>query len=91
MAKELPLRRLIGCTPCLNLSRFSYVPRGLEIQRWIDDNREKYNIGNVAILDDDEDAFKGVKYENARFFQTEFKHGLTEEVADRMKKWLQEQ
>lgn len=90
-AKRLPLRCLIGCTPCLDLSRFSYVPRGLEIQRWIDDNREKYNIGNVAILDDDEDAFKGVKYENARFFQTEFKHGLTEEVAGRMKKWLQEQ
>ena len=90
-AKGLPLRYLIGCTPCLNLSRFFYVPRGVEIQEWIDDNREKYNIDNVAILDDDEDAFKGVKHENARFFQTEFKHGLTEKMAVGLKKWLKKQ
>lgn len=90
-AKGFPLRRLIGCTPCLDFSRFSYVPRGVEIQKWIDDNREKYNIGNVAILDDNEDAFKGVKYENARFFQTKFKHGLTEEIACAINEWLKEQ
>ena len=81
-AKGFPLDRLMGCTPCLDVSRFSYVPRGLEIQKWIDENAGRYNIGNVAILDDNEDAFYGVRYENARFFQTEFEHGLTEEMVD---------
>jgi hypothetical protein len=90
-AKGFPLKRMIGCTPCLDLSRFSYVPRGLEIQSWIDENKERYNIGNVAILDDNEDAFYGVEYRKARFFQTEFEHGLTEEMACEIKKWLKEQ
>lgn len=80
-AKGLPVERLIGCTPCLDKSRFSYVPRGIEIQRWIDENAERYNIGRVAILDDNEDAWSGVENENARFFNTTFQHGLTESLA----------
>ena len=81
-AKGLPLDFLIGCTPCLDMSRFSYVPRGVEIQRWIDENSERYNIRRIAILDDNEDASVGVKFERARFFQTMFEHGLTRGIAE---------
>lgn len=88
-AKGLPVERLIGCTPCENLSRFSYVPRGVEIQMWLDENATRYNIGNVAILDDLEEAFYGVKYERARFFQTEFQFGLTDDIANATVSWLQ--
>lgn len=80
-AKGLPLQCLIGCTPCLDSSRFSYVPRGVEVQSWIDQNSERYNIGRVAILDDNDDAIVGVEYGDARFFQTELEHGLTAGIA----------
>ncbi len=89
-AKGLPFERLIGCTPCEDLSRYSYVPRGVEIQQWIDDNRKVYNIGKCAILDDNEDAWVGVKYKQARFFQTTFEHGLTQEIAQQIIKWFSE-
>jgi len=81
-AKGLPVELLAGCTPCLDMSRFSYVPRGLEIQRWIDENSERYNIRRIAILDDNEDASVGVEFERARFFQTMFEHGLTRGIAE---------
>ena len=87
-AKGLPSSLLVGGTPCENLSRFSYVPRGVEIQKWIDANKEKMDIGRVAILDDTEDAEVGVEYEQARFFQTEFDHGLTEEISSKAIEWL---
>ena len=91
MAKGLPYERLIGCTPCENYSRFSYVPRGVEIQMWIDSHMEAYDIGRVAVIDDNEDAGIGIEYENARFFQTDFQHGLTEEIADAIKAWFKEE
>ncbi len=90
-AKGFPLERLIGCTPCLDSSRFSYVPRGLEIQSWIDDNGKRYNIRKVAVLDDNEDAFVGVRHSQARFFHTDFESGLTQEIADEMTRWFREQ
>ena len=87
-AKGFPLDRLIGCTPCENLSRFSYVPRGVEIQKWIEENWKRCHIGRVAILDDDPDAAIGVEYPEARFFQTAFFHGLTQDIADEVVGWL---
>lgn len=89
-SKGLPLERLVGCTPCLDLSRFSYVPRGCEIQRWIDENHGRYNIGKVAILDDNPDAYVGVEYADACFFQTDFEHGLTVGIADEVMEYLKE-
>lgn len=87
-AKGLPNGLLIGCTPCENLSRFSYVPRGIEIQKWIDSNGENLGLEKAAILDDNEDAWIGVEYEDAKFFQTDFCHGLTEEISSNAIKWL---
>lgn len=87
-AKGLPLDRLLGCTPCLNLGRFSYVPRGVEIQEWLNENAAKYNIGRVAIVDDDEDAIVGVEYDGARLFRTQFEEGLTADIADNIIQWL---
>lgn len=90
LAKGLPFDRFIGCTPCEDCSRFSYVPRGVEIQMWLDENASRRNIGKVAIIDDNEDAEIGVEYERAKFFQTMFQHGLTEEIADDIKRWFEE-
>ena len=87
-AKGLPVDRLIGCTPCLDLSRFSYVPRGCEIQKWIDDNSEEYNIVRAAVLDDDPDAETGIENESTFYFQTTFERGLTEDIANDVVKWL---
>ena len=87
-AKGLPLDRLMGCTPCLDLGRFSYVPRGVEIQKWLDENAGKYNVGRAAVVDDDEDAIVSVAYEDARFFRTTFEEGLAEDVAENVVQWL---
>lgn len=87
-AKGLPLYRLMGCTPCLDLGRFSYVPRGVEIQEWLDENAGRYNIGRAAIVDDDDDAWLGVTYDGARLFLTKFEDGLTAGVADGVVEWL---
>lgn len=87
-AKGLPVERFIGCTPCFNLSRYSYVPRGCEIQSWIYDHENQYEIEKVAILDDNDDADVGVTYDNARFFQTTFRHGLTSGIANDIISWM---
>ena len=91
-AKGFPLNRLIGCTPCLDCSRFSYVPRGLEIQSWIGYHQNEYNnsIKRIAILDDNPDAEIGVKFESTRFFQTTSKKGLTKEITNQVVNWLNE-
>lgn len=44
---------IIGKTPVLE--RTTYGERGLEIQSWIDNNRDKYKIGSFIIIDDDND------------------------------------
>lgn len=87
-AKGFPLQHLIGCTPCEDSSRFSYVPRGAEIQMWLDENAARYNVCKCAILDDNEDAFVGVTWKSALFFQTELELGLTREIAEQIKNWF---
>lgn len=87
-AKGLPVERLIGCSPCLDMSRYSYVPRGCEAQKWLDENAEKYGVEKVAILDDGDDADVGVVFDGARFFQTTFEKGLTQEIADSLVEWF---
>ena len=89
-AKGFPIERLVGCTPCEDCSRFSYVPRGVEIQMWLDANASMYNVCRCAILDDNEDAIVGVTDANARFFQTEFETGLTRGIAQQARNWLNE-
>lgn len=87
-AKKLPVQLLVGCTPCLDLSRFSYVPRGVEIQEWIDGNADRRHVGKMAILDDNPDAEVGVTDSRARFFRTDSRHGLTEKIADEIAMWF---
>ena len=87
-AKGFPIEYFLDCTPCENCSRYSYVPRGVEIQMWIDANKERYNIGRMAVLDDNEDAGIGLDCDDAKFFQTTFKEGLTRRIADEVVEWL---
>lgn len=87
-AKGMPFGRLVDCTPCLDSSRFSYTPRGVEIQRWLDDNVERFGVNRAAIVDDDEDAGIGIEHSGTRMFQTSFQHGLTEDIALSVVEWL---
>lgn len=50
------------------------VKRGVEVQEWLDRHPE---VEQHAILDDDSDFL-----ENQWLFQTTFKHGITDEIAD---------
>jgi hypothetical protein len=52
--------------------------RGYEIQRWLDIHHERWT--DYVILDDDDDM---LPKQSARFIQTHFKTGLTDECADR--------
>lgn len=88
VAKGFPAERLIDCTPCENMSRYSYVPRGVEIQMWLDSKKKFLQVGRCAIFDDDEDAIVGVDDPNVKFFQTSFSLGLTEEIAAEAIEWL---
>ena len=88
VAKGFPVERFIDCTPCENMTHYSYVPRGLEIQDWIDKYKDILYVGKCAILDDNEDAGYGIKDEGTRFFQTSFSLGLTKDIADNVVEWL---
>lgn len=88
VAKGFPVERFIDCTPCENMTHYSYVPRGLEIQDWIDKYKDILYVGKCAILDDNEDAGYGIKDEGTRFFQTSFSLGLTKDIANDVVEWL---
>lgn len=70
-------RHFIGTTPILNAER------GLEIQKWLDDNK-KYLIKNIVICDDDSDMLHLMPY----LVQCDCNEGLTEERANEMIKRL---
>lgn len=65
--------RIIGRTPDLNDK-----PRGLEIQAWLDTQREQ--PPTFCIVDDDED----MAHLSHRLVRTSFEHGLTDAEASRM-------
>jgi len=88
VAKGFPAGRFIDCTPCENMTHYSYVPRGLEIQNWIDKYKDVLCVGKCAILDDNEDAGYGIDDPDVKFLQTDFSLGLTQEIADEAEKWL---
>ena len=52
--------------------------RGNEIQKWLDNNKEKYNIEKFIILDDDFD----MAHLKDRLVQTTWEQGLTSEVTE---------
>lgn len=88
-AKGLPDKRLVGCTPVISGHRMSYVPRFLEIRKWIDVNARAFDINRMAVLDDDYDAWRNdERYDNVVQFQTIWEYGLTEEIADSARRWL---
>lgn len=78
--------RFIGCTPCLNATRYSFVPRSVEIQRWIKVHDVVYNMDRAVILDDDPDA--GVHHPRVLNVLTDMEFGLTAEKAGIARRWL---
>jgi len=75
---------VLGCTPSglrmpdgrLYISN----PRGLEIQKWLDEHSARFNIDRVVILDDESWDFGKLA---SRLVKSEFEIGLTEDLADR--------
>ncbi len=58
------------------------IPRGLEIQEWLDDNRNKFKSSiKYAILDDEDDFLESQK---PYFFQTNFNTGLDDSLAEKI-------
>lgn len=57
--------------------------RGDEINKWLDDH---HTVKKYAILDDDEDF-----HDNQPLFQTNFKEGLTDEIARKVIEYLNEE
>ncbi len=72
----------IGLTPYLDRKTesglWAAVPRGLEIQKWLDEY-EREEIESFVIIDDDGD----MEHLFSRLIQTPFEVGLTEADADR--------
>ena len=72
----------IALTPYLNRKTESGdwepIPRGLEIQKWLDDY-ERETVESFVIIDDDQD----MEHLLPRLIHTPFEFGLTEEDADR--------
>lgn len=79
---------LIGVTPKVFFSDITDpVPRGSEIDTWINYSIDYEDIVKLryAILDDDSDML--LKQKDS-FFQTDFKNGLTQKIAERVIKHL---
>lgn len=73
---------IIGCTPWLNTAY-----RHLEIEDYL----RRFPFGNLrsAILDDDGDAWCDEGIPDARFFQTDFQIGLTDDHVSSVVEWFQ--
>lgn len=77
--RGIPGERLIGYTPYL-----PYSFRHIEISTWLKTYGKK--IKRFAILDDRQDASYNTK--RGKYFKTDFKYGLTEEITQDVIKWL---
>lgn len=78
--RGIPGDRLIGYTPIMQ-----YNLRRDEIREWIRKNPTK-NVRRFAIVDDSSDAAYNTK--RCKFFQTSVVHGLTNDIADQIIRWL---
>lgn len=72
----LPKELFVGKTPYL--SEAGWVERGKEIEMWL---KENPNVERYAIIDDNNDM---LAEQMPNFFQTSFKHGLTENHVNRL-------
>lgn len=77
--RGIPGDRLIDYTP-----NFYYGPRFKEIRDWL--KRKGKNVKKFAILDDNTYASYNTK--RGKYFKTDFKYGLTEEITQDVIKWL---
>tara|TARA_R110000772_G_scaffold16535_4_gene46813 strand:- start:650 stop:1114 length:465 start_codon:yes stop_codon:yes gene_type:complete len=59
--------------------------RGLEIRQWLQGNKEKYNITNYIILDDDSDM---LLWQANHFFNTDCEFGLTNKIVHKAIRFL---
>ena len=75
----LPVDEFLGATPYL-----AQRPRGEEIHRWLKDHTGP-KVEKYCVLDDERDFLMG-----QQLFQTTWKKGLTDEIADRVIKYLNE-
>lgn len=69
--------RFIDRTP-----RHTGYPRGREIHAWLKNNRD---VTQYAIIDDDNDM---LALQKSHFFQTNYREGLTEEIANAIKEYF---
>lgn len=70
--------QLLDKTPTTHLYKYEDKPRGHEIKMWLDKHPE---VEKYAILDDDSDM---LDEQLPSFFQTSFKEGLTDEIAEKV-------
>ena len=83
---NLPLERVIGRTPDIDLEK-----RGEEIRQWLADapvRSKEYKIRRFAILDDEVDPIVSA-IDRKHVFGCDPYHGLTEDIADRVIRHLQ--
>lgn len=84
--RGLPGDRLIDVTPDLGADHTLSIPRGHEIEMWMQDHPE---VTKCAILDDREDAGHTSTVKNrTKFFMTEDLYGITPEIADAVVEYL---
>jgi hypothetical protein len=72
----------VDVTPAFSAFRYDDLPRGNEIQDWLDRHPE---VTQYAILDDDSDMLES---QMPNFFQTTWAHGITREIAAAVTKHL---
>ena len=80
-----PKNSFLSYTPYLNGA-----PRADEITKWIKSFSDIYNINKCAIIDDDSDAEINhqINKIECKFFKTNPKEGLTENIASEIKKYF---
>lgn len=83
--RGIPGERLIGYTKQIGLS-FSGSCRGTEISHWIEEQENKEKL-KCAVIDDRYDACFNL-HTNAYFFQVSPTIGITDEIVDKIIKYL---
>ena len=85
--RGLPGDRLIGYTPKLGADYiYGNCTRSEQINLWLKNNQYGY-IDRCAVIDDRSDAGYQL-VDNAKFFQTTFERGITDQIVDSVIKYL---
>ena len=85
--RGLPGDRLIGYTPKLGADYiYGNHTRSEQINLWLKNNQYGY-IDRCAVIDDRSDAGYQL-VDNAKFFQTTFERGITDQIVDSVIKYL---